>query len=63
MQKQYPEDFAFSILRIRELFAREACTFLKKVNFEHILLFLNVCQQTFHISHVRISQKVQSFLM
>ena len=30
MSKQYPENFAFLILRILELFAREACKFLKK---------------------------------
>ena len=29
--KQYPEYFAFLILRILELFAREVCIFLKKV--------------------------------
>ena len=29
MKKQY-QDFAFLILRILELFAREACKFLKK---------------------------------
>ena len=46
------------------LFAREVCKFLKKLgNFLHILLFLNVCKQTFHISHVRISQKVEDVLM
>ena len=28
--KKYPENFAFSILRIIELFAREVCKFLKK---------------------------------
>ena len=28
--KQYPENFAFLILRILELFAHEVCTFLKK---------------------------------
>ena len=28
--KQYPENFAFLILRIIELFAREVCIFLKK---------------------------------
>ena len=27
-----------------------------------ILLFRNVCKQTFHISHVRISQKVKGVL-
>ena len=31
--------------------------------FQHILLFSNVCKQTFHISHVRISQKVKGVLM
>ena len=28
--KQYPESFAFLILRTRELFAREVCKFLQK---------------------------------
>ena len=28
--KQYPEKFAFLILRILELFAGEACKFVKK---------------------------------
>ena len=28
--KKYPENFAFSILRILELFAREVCNFFKK---------------------------------
>ena len=30
IQKQYTENFAFLILRILALFAREACKFLKK---------------------------------
>ena len=30
IQKQYPENFAFLILRILELFTREACKYLKK---------------------------------
>ena len=30
IQKQYPENFPFLILRILELFAREVCKFLKK---------------------------------
>ena len=30
IQKQYPENFAFLIQRILELFAREVCKFLKK---------------------------------
>ena len=29
----------------------------------NILLFLNVCEQTIHTSHVRISQKVAGVLM
>ena len=59
-----PENFAFLILRIRELFAREICKcFKKQVNFQHILLYLNIRKQTFHISHVCISQKVNGVLM
>ena len=50
--KQYPQNFAFLILRNFELFAREVYTFLKKANFQHILFFLNVCKQTFHIYHI-----------
>ena len=62
-QKQYPENFAFFILIILELFALAVCKFLKKqANFEHILLFLNVCKQIFLISIVRISQKVKGVL-
>ena len=30
IQKQYPENFAFLMLRILELSAREVCKFLKK---------------------------------
>ena len=30
ISKQYPENFAFLILRIVELFPREVCKFLKK---------------------------------
>ena len=30
IKKQYPENFAILVLRIVELFAREACKFLKK---------------------------------
>ena len=30
IRKQYPENLAFVILRIPELFAREVCKFLKK---------------------------------
>ena len=30
MQKQYPEHFAFLILRTLELFAREVCKFLNE---------------------------------
>ena len=51
MQKQHPESFAFLFPRILKLFAREVCQFLD------LLLFLNVCEQTFPISYVRISKK------
>ena len=44
------------MLRILELFGREVCKFL-------FLLFLNVCKQIFHISQVRISEKVKGVLM
>ena len=64
IQKQHPESFAFLFLRILKLFAHEVCKFLKKqANFQHILLFLNVCKQTFRISHVRISQNAKGVLM
>ena len=64
IKKEYPEDFAFFVLRDLDLFASEACKFLKKkANFYLILLFVNVCKQTFHISHVRISQNVKGVLM
>ena len=62
--KKYPENFAFLILRILELSAREVCKFLKnQANFQNILLFLNVCKESFHITHVCISQKVKYVLM
>ena len=32
-------------------------------NFWHILLFLNVCKQTFYISHVYLSQKLKGVFM
>ena len=64
IEKQCPGNFAFLILKILKLFAREVCKFLKKqANFYLILLFVNVCKQTFHISHVRISQNVKGVLM
>ena len=58
MEKQYTENFAFFFLRFIELFTGEVCKSLRKqANFYHILLYLNVCKQTFHIPHVGISQK------
>ena len=62
--KQYPENFVFLILKVLELFAREFVNFLKsRLIFNVFYCFLNVWKQTFHISHVRISQKVKSVLM
>ena len=53
LKKQYPENFAFLILRIFELLAREVYKYLKKqANFQHIPLFRNACKQTFHIYHI-----------
>ena len=50
IDKQYNENYTFLIARMFESFAREVCKFLKKwTNFSHILLFLNVCKQTFRI--------------
>ena len=42
--------------------SRVICSWILKVHFEHSLLFLNVCKQTFHISHVRMSQKIKVVL-
>ena len=58
-QKQYPENFTFLILTFLELFAREV--FL--ISFYLILLFLNVCKQTFLISHVRMSENAKDVLI
>ena len=47
-------------LYIIKLFLRKVCKFLKKkANFYHVILFLNVCKQTFNIYHVRLSQNVK----
>ena len=40
----------------------EPCSY-NIANFQHLLLFLNVCEQTCHISLVCISQKVEIVLM
>ena len=37
--KQYPENFAFLVLRIFEVFANEVCKFSKKVDFERKFLY------------------------
>ena len=64
IQNQYPESFAFLFPRTLKLFAHKVCKFLKKwANFKHILLFLNVCKQTFCISPVSISQNVKGVLI
>ena len=70
--KTIPRKFRILNRRILELFAREVRKFPKKLaDFYHIChiyhilsyLFLNVCKQTFHISHVHISQRVKGALM
>ena len=58
IQKQYLKIFAFLILWILELFAREICKFFKnEANFWQILLFLN----SSHSSHVYISKSKMCF--
>ena len=37
--KQYPENFAFLVLRIFEVFAHEVCKFSKNVDFERKFLY------------------------
>ena len=61
--KTIPENFAFLILRIPK-FDRKVFKFWKSaLIFYLILLFLNVCKQNFHISHVHASQNVKGALM
>ena len=56
--KQHPENFTFLVLL--EVLACEIYRFFKKEKFL-TFLFLNVCQQTFHISHARFSQKLKRY--
>ena len=57
MQKQYPGNVVFLILRILELFTMKFVNFLK-CRLIFILLILNVCEQTFYISYLCVSQNV-----
>ena len=51
IDEQYPESFAFFILRILELFIRGVYIFLKKqAAFEHTLLFLIVNK---HVTYLK----------
>ena len=61
--KQYPENFAFLILKILKLFAREVCKLLKKYANLYLILFFVHFFATFHISHVRVSQNMKGVLM
>ena len=64
--KAIRENLAFLILRILKLllFAREVRKFLTNWAILYlILLFLNVCKQTLHISQVRRSQNVKDVIM
>ena len=63
IQKQYPENFSLLFLRIAELSAREVVDFLKSRLIFNIFCCFKLCKQTFHISHVHISQKVKDVLM
>ena len=60
--KQYPENLAFLILRILELFAFEVCKFLKKfANFYLILFFVHFFRNSSHISRAPISRCERCF--
>ena len=63
IQKQYPENFSLLFLRTAELSAREVVDFLKSRLIFNIFCCFKLCKQTFHISHVHISQKVKDVLM
>ena len=64
IEKKYSENPTFLILRILELFTLEVCKILKTyANLWHILLFLNIWKQIFHISQVRTSETVNGVLM
>ena len=60
--KRYPQSFAFLILKIIELFTREVCKFFKS---RLILIHYSMVygKQKFHVSHVRISQKLKCVIM
>ena len=60
-----PENFTYLIQRIRELFVREICYFIKKLaDFYLFMLFLNVCKQTFHIiSRAHILKRKEDFTL
>ena len=63
-KKKSPENFVFLIVIISVKFKRDVCKFLKRfANFKHILLFLNISKQTFHISHLRTTQNLKNAIM
>ena len=61
IQKQYPENFSPLFLRTAELSAREVVDFLKRRLIFNIFCCFKLCKQTFHISHVHISQKSSTY--
>ena len=56
IQKQYPENLAFLILTVLELFTRES-----RLSLTYSIVF--ECKQIFHASHVLIPQKVKCVSM
>ena len=62
--KMMPWKFRILNTKNSQIIYHEVCIFLKKyVTFWYIVLFLFVCKQAFHMSWVRISQKINGVIM
>ena len=62
--KTIPGKFYFLNPKYYRVFASEVCKFLKKyAKFSLILIFVHVCKQNFHISHVYVPQNMKGVLM
>ena len=62
--KQYPENIAFWILKMLELFTRKVCIFLQsRLLFNAFYCFCMFVKNISQISQVRISQKMKCVIM